>query len=160
MGVHQQPALVHRSDVRRGLPVPELADVEVACHPVQPRNPVPAEHDVARRLHQALALDDPLAAVRELAASEERLEHRALCLLQLQEQRVLVIPAEQQRDPGARADAADADDLAGEVDEAVTLEQPAAVASERAAIGADGIVQLDLDVETDVLSENSPGSGL
>ena len=42
-----------------------------------------------------------------------------------------------QHDPGARADAADADDLARGVDEAEALEQPPAVAGERAPVGAD-----------------------
>ena len=66
--------------------------------------------------------------LRELALAEERLEHRGLRLLDLQEEGVVVVAAEQQHDPGARADAADADDLAGGVDVAEALEQPPAVA--------------------------------
>ncbi len=46
---------------------------------------------------------------------EERLEHRGFGLLELQEQRVVAVAAEQQRDPDPRADAADPDDLAGGV---------------------------------------------
>ena len=77
----------------------------------------PAEEDVAGGLHQPLSGDDPLAVVVKLARLEELLEHRGLGLLELQEQRVLAVAAEQQRDPGARADAPDADDLARDVDQ-------------------------------------------
>ena len=80
----------------------------------------PAEHHVARRLHQPLALDHALAVVGELALAEERLEHRRLRLLHLQEQRVLVVAADEEDDPRPGPDAADADDLAGGVDEAGT----------------------------------------
>ena len=55
--------------------------------------------------------------------AEVRLEHRRLRLLDLQEERVVVVAAEQQHDPAPRADAADADDLAGEVDDPELLEQ-------------------------------------
>ena len=52
----------------------------------------------------------------------------ALGLLDLEEERIAVVAAEQQHDPGAGADAADPDDLEGGVDEAVAVEQRAAVA--------------------------------
>ena len=58
-------------------------------------------------------------------------------LLELQEQRILVVAAEQQHDPGARADAADADDLAGRVHVAEALQQLAAIAGKGRAVGAD-----------------------
>ena len=102
-----------------------------------PSRPDPAEHHVARGLHQPLALDHALAVVRELALAEERLEHRRLRLLHLQEQRVVVVAAEEEDDPRPRADAADADDLAGGVDEAEPLEQVAAVALQRPPVRAD-----------------------
>jgi hypothetical protein len=51
----------------------------------------------------------------EDTVTEERFEHRALGLLELQEERILVVPAEQQEDVVLRADAADADDLPGGV---------------------------------------------
>ena len=94
----------------------------------------PAEHDVARRLEEALALDDPLAVVGEPAPPGVRLEHRRLGLLDLEEQRVGVVASEHQRDPAPGADAADPDDLAGEVDQPVRLEQVAAVGLQRAAV--------------------------
>ena len=78
-----------RFQVDRGLPVPELADVEVARAAVEAlRVADPAEEDVARGLHQPLALDDALAVVRVLALPEHRLEHRRLRLLDLEEERI------------------------------------------------------------------------
>ena len=56
-------------------------------------------------------------------APDELLEHRGLRLLGLQEQRVVVVAAEHQDDPRPGADAADADDLAGDVGDAEVLEQ-------------------------------------
>ena len=85
------------------------------------------------RLHHPLALDDALPVLLELALAEERLEHRGLRLLELEEQRVAVVAAEQEHDPGAGADASDADDLAGGVDVAVALEQLAPVVRQRRA---------------------------
>ena len=73
---------------------------------------------------------DALAVVCVLALAEERLEHRRLGLLELEEQRIIVVAAEHQADPRARADAADTDDLAGRVDVVEALEQLAAVAGQ------------------------------
>src|SRR3954463_12730552 len=84
----------HGLYLRRGLPVPELADVEVTTLAVDACAPQPAEEDVARRLHEALTLDDALALVAELALVRERLEHRGACLLGLEEQRIGLVPAE------------------------------------------------------------------
>ena len=109
--------------------------------PSRPLDLDPAEHDVARRLGQALALDHALAAVRELALPEERLEHRRLGLLELEEQRIVVVLAEQKADPGARADTPDADHLPGRVNVPVALEQLPPVAGERPPVGADHAVQ-------------------
>src|SRR3954454_16970462 len=47
-------------DVDRALPVPELADVEVPLLVVRPARGKPAEQDVARGLHEPLALHDAL----------------------------------------------------------------------------------------------------
>ena len=57
----------------------------------------------------------------------------------------LVVAPEQQRDPGARADAADTDDLAREVGQLELLEQHAAVVLQRAPVGAQQLVQLVAD---------------
>ena len=61
--------------------------------------------------------------VLELARGQEPLEHRGLRLLDLQEQRVPFVAADEQDHPRPGAHAADADDLAGEVDELVAREQ-------------------------------------
>ena len=94
----------------------------------------PAEQDVARRLHQPLAGDHALAVVLVLALAEVRLEHRRLRLLDLQEQRVVESRPSSRSDPAARAHAADADDLAGEVDHAELLEQVPTVLLQRPAV--------------------------
>ena len=69
-----------------------------------PGHLVPPEEDVAGALDQALALDHPLAHVGVLARLQERLGHRVLGLLDLQDQRVAVVPADEQGHPapGAR----------------------------------------------------------
>ena len=72
------------------------------------------------RLHQSLARDHPLALVRVQAAAGVLLEDRGLRLLRLQDDRVVVVEALHQQDPGPRADAAHADHLAGHVDAAGT----------------------------------------
>src|SRR5205823_5612840 len=103
---------------------------------------LPAEEDVARGLHQALAGDDALSAIAVFALADELLQHGGLCFLDLQEQRVLIVAAEEERDPGARADAADADDLSRQVDEPELFEQVAAVRLQRPPVGADEAVYL------------------
>ena len=57
----------------------------------------------------------------------------------------LVVAAEHQHDPGASADAADADDLAGRMDVAEALEQSAPVLGQRAPVRADDAAQVVLD---------------
>ena len=72
-----------------------------------------------------------------VALAQERLQHRRFGLLELQEERVVAVAAEQQHDEGAGADAADTDDLASRMDVAVALQQLAPVARQRPAVGAD-----------------------
>ena len=92
-------------------------------------------------LHQSLSDDHPLAVVRELARAEELLQHRRFRLLHLQEQRVLAIPAEHQRDPRARADTPDPDHLTREIGQLELLEQHPPVELERLPIAAQQLVQ-------------------
>jgi hypothetical protein len=66
-------------------------------------------------LHQPLPLDDPAAHVAVLAPAREWLEHGRLRLLAPEEERLVLIGADEQHDPGACTDASDAHDLAGEV---------------------------------------------
>ena len=63
-------------------------------------------------------------------------EDRRLRLLGLQEQRVGVVAAEEQHDPRARPDAADADDLARDVGVLVAVEQLVAVGRRRRAVAS------------------------
>ena len=134
-------------DVDRCLPVPQLPHVVVAGgRPVDRGVDVePAEEDVARRLHQALALDDALPVVRPRRRPFGPLEHRRLGLLDLEEQRIVRVSPEQQHDPAARADAADAHDLAREIDVAVSLQQLAAIAQQRLLVLRQGGLQRRLD---------------
>jgi hypothetical protein len=87
----------------------------------------PPEEHVAGRLHQLLALDDATALVHGPAATGVRLEHGRLGLLDLQEERVGGVAAEQQRDPGARAHATHADHLVRDVDKPVGAQEVAPV---------------------------------
>src|SRR4051794_19777991 len=136
----------HRLDLRRALPVPELPDVVVVRLAVDALlDREPAEKDVARRLHQPLPLDDPPALLLERALPREALEHRRLGLLDLQEERVLGVPAEQEHDPGAGTDAAHADHLSRQVHVAIAVGQMADVPVERAAIGVQEIRDHPLD---------------
>jgi hypothetical protein len=75
--------------------------VEVARPPVDALGAHPAEEDVARRLHEALALDHAPARVGPLAGAGVRREHRGAGLLGLEEERVAVVAAEEQEHPGA-----------------------------------------------------------
>src|SRR4051794_4791885 len=97
--VGAQAAGVHVLHDRRGLAVPQLADVEVALIPVQARDALPAEEDVAGGLHEALPLDDAVAVVAEAALDAERaLEHGRAGLLGLEDERVAVVAALEQDD--------------------------------------------------------------
>ncbi len=138
--VDRQPRGLHRAHIRRALPVPQLAHVEVACLPVDPRGAQPAEHDVAGGLHQPLALHHAAAVVGELALAQERLQHRGLRLLALQEQRVLVVAAQHQHHPRARAHAAHPHHFARQVHVAVVLQQLLAVALQARPVGAQEVV--------------------
>jgi hypothetical protein len=100
----------------------ELAHVVVAGYAVEALDPLPAQEDVRRRLHQPLSRDHALAVVRVGARAEETFEHRGLRLLDLQEQRVVLVAAGQQHDVAAGPDAAHAHHLVGRVDVAVLLQ--------------------------------------
>ena len=126
--------------VDRGLPVPELTDVEVVHLPVQGVQAVVAEQVVTRRLHEALALHHPAPLRLVARASRIRLEHGAGGLLQLEQQRVGGVPAGHQDDPVPGPHAAHPDDFAGQAGETVGLDQgpqvrlkaPAVLLQERA----------------------------
>ena len=100
-------------------------------------DPLPAEEDIGCGLHHPLPLDDALPVLLEPALAEERLEHRLLRLLELEEQRIGVVAAHEEQDPGAGPNAADADDLARRVDVPVALQQLAPVLRQAELVGAD-----------------------
>jgi hypothetical protein len=81
-GIRSEASWQDRLDVDRGLPVPELADVEV----------VP-----------------PMCG--EQASPEQWFEHRRLRLLDPEKERVSVVATEEQHHPGACSDTPDADDF-------------------------------------------------
>ena len=135
--VYLQPLRRQVLDVDRSLAVPELAYVEVSLLVVDPIRRQPPQENVARGLHQPLALDHPLAVVFELALADVGLEHRGLGLLGLQEERVLSVAAHHQRHPGPRPDAAYPDHLAGHLDEPEAVEEVAAIALETLAVTAE-----------------------
>jgi hypothetical protein len=78
--------------------------------------------------------------VFELTASEVGLEHRGLRLLHLEHQHVVRPAAREQRDVAAGPDAADADDLAGDVNDLVLVREVAAVAPQRSLVLAPEVV--------------------
>src|SRR5918993_3528771 len=91
---------------------------------------MPAEHHVAVGLHQTLTLDNPLAVASEGASGGIGLQHRGGGLLGLQDQRIALIDSAHQHDPGSSTDAADTDDLPGDVNECVLPKQVTAIGLE------------------------------
>src|SRR4029077_8773118 len=126
-------------DVRAALPVMELAHVVVAGYAVEALDALPAQEDVRCRLHQPLTRHHALAVVRVGARAEETLEHRGLRLLDLQEQRVVIVAADEQHDVAAGPDAAHAHHLVRRVDVLVLLEGMV-MAPERAPVRAEQLL--------------------
>src|SRR5262249_56895650 len=83
--------------------------------------PGPAEKDVARRLHHALAFDHA-AALMPGEFRREPLEHGLAGLLDLEKQR-RAVAAREQADRAEGADAAHAHHLEGDVSERIALDQ-------------------------------------
>ena len=82
-------------------------------------------------LEAALPGHDAGPVGRLAAGRKESLQDRRLGLLDLEEERVVVVAAEQERGERAEPDAPDADDLQGSVDELVAVEEHAAVLADR-----------------------------
>ena len=87
-----------------------------------------------------LALDDALAGLVVAALGQVVLQHRRGGFLDLEEQRVVLVAALQQDDERAGADAADADDLAGHVDELEALQQLAPIVRQGRPVRAELVV--------------------
>jgi len=112
------------------LPVPELANVEVAGASVDVRNALPTKENVAGGLHEPLTLDDAASVVLVGGAPEVRLEHRRLGFLDLEDEWVVGAAAVQQRDPTTGPDAADPHHLARRVRQREPFEEMADVVGE------------------------------
>ena len=125
--------------VSASFPVLELAHVVVAGHAVEPLDALPAQEDVSRALHQPLPRYYAFAVVPVGALGQEALEHRGLRLLDLQEQRVVMVAAQHQHDVAAGPDAAHAHHLVGRVDVAVLLDG-VVLAPERAPVRAEQLL--------------------
>ncbi len=82
----------------------------------------------------------------EAAGPDVRLQDRGLGLLRLQDERVAVIAPGEQEDPGASTDAADADDLAGQIMEPVGVKQVPTVAGQTGAVGVEDAADRRLEV--------------
>ena len=70
-----------------------------------------------------------------------RLQDRRRRLLRLEDERVVLVAALEDDDEAARPDAADADHLEGEVDEAVPLEEVAPVLGHRRPVVGEDLLQ-------------------
>jgi hypothetical protein len=88
-------------------------------------------------LHHPLPLHHPLAVLPVPAFAQVGLENRCCGLLDLQEQRVLRVASLEQDDECPGADAADADDLAGQVHDLEALQQVAPVVLQGGPVGAE-----------------------
>ena len=85
-----QTKLLNRSP---DLHVPELADVEMPSVP----GLQPAKKDVARRLHQAASVHDPLPMIWVDALTGVRLQHRGARLFHLEKQVILFASRHERR---------------------------------------------------------------
>src|SRR4051812_10198239 len=101
----------------------------------------PAEEDVAAGLHQVLSSDDALPLVGSAAGTCEALEHGGLSLLELEEQRIPPVAAEQEQNPGPRADASHAHNLAGEIHDPEPLKEHSPIRLQGASVVAPRLAQ-------------------
>src|SRR5687768_17045315 len=103
--------------LHRAFHVPQLTHVEVATDSATK----PAEEDVARCLHQPLAGNDPVPLVPVNALRKMRFQHRNLCFLDLEEQRIVLVATLEQHDVVPGANASHPNDLPGHVYETVQV---------------------------------------
>jgi hypothetical protein len=82
---------------------------------------------IGARLHQSLPLDDTAALTLVRRGCKVWLEDRRHRLLELENQRIALVPPEHQDHPAAGSNAADADDLPGDVHKPVPLDHRAGV---------------------------------
>ena len=89
--------------------------------------------------------------MREAMVTGIGFEHRRPCLLHLEEEWVLLVPAQHQRDPAPGSHAADPDDLVRSIDVAVAVYEVADVGVHAAAVLLDQALQQRLQVDLDAL---------
>src|SRR5215510_16412022 len=99
-------------------------------------------------LYQSLAPDHALAVVAKCTCTREALEDRPRCFLDLKDQRIVRIDADEERDPTAGADAAHADYPVRELDESELPEQHLALVGERLRVAGDCVEQFALNSPT------------
>jgi hypothetical protein len=80
-------------------------------------------------------VDDALPGCLGGAGRQVGLQDRAGRLLDLEEQRIAVVPPLEEDHEGPRADAADTDDLAGHIDDAEPLHEQTPLGAERLDVG-------------------------
>ena len=85
--------------------------------------------------------DDPFGVVGVGAFVDVGREDRCRCLLRLQDERVVLVPPLEDKHKAACPDAADADDLEGEVHEAIALQEGAPVLGHRGAVVLEDLLQ-------------------
>jgi hypothetical protein len=127
-----QPVLLDLQAERRETRILEPPHIEM---PVPGAGP--AEERVRRGLHGPLADHHPLAAGGEPGAPGERLQHRGLRLLDLQQQ-LLAVRGREQADRAEGADAADPHHLEQHVDQPVAPQQQRPVRRQRRDIAGEG----------------------
>src|SRR5215207_5553742 len=137
-GIQDQFAGRQALHLHRALHVSQLTPVEIAAAWATE----PAEKDVARGLHQPLARDDTVSMVPVGALREERFEHRSLCLLDLEEQRIIFVATFEQHDVVSSADATYPYDLSRHVHETVLVEQVTPVVLQATPVDLQDVVDL------------------
>jgi hypothetical protein len=100
----------------------------------------PAQEDVADGLHHPLPSDHPLAVLPVAAFWQRALQDRGGRLLDLQEQRVLLIATLEQDDERPGADAAHPDHLAGHIDQLEPLQQLAPIILQAGPVGPERLM--------------------
>ena len=87
----------------------------------------PTQKEITGSLHDTLTIDDPVCMARISTGAEVTFEDRSLCLLDLQEERVMALASLEEGNITARAHASHSDDLLDNINETILLEQDTAI---------------------------------
>src|SRR5215203_3183865 len=136
--VEAEPGRDHRLDLDRALHVAQLPPVVVAGA-VLPL--APAQEDIADGLHHPLPSNHPFAVLTVTALGQRALQDRPGRLLDLQEQRILLIATLEQSDEGPGADTAHPDHLAGHIDQLEPLQQPPLIVTQAGPVGTELLME-------------------